>query len=79
MDYDDFLTPHIKAANPVSSGSFKTYALAQDLVSNRHSKGSLVLLVNYLLMQGDTFTSINEIAKELHEASIKDALYNIKL
>tara|TARA_R110000737_G_scaffold64473_3_gene92185 strand:+ start:1182 stop:1421 length:240 start_codon:yes stop_codon:yes gene_type:complete len=79
MDQHDFLTPHVREANPVSSGSFKTYALAQELVSNRHTKGSLVALVNYLLMQGNTYANINKIAEELHKESIDDALSGVKL
>jgi len=44
-DLDD----EIAAAHPMITGNHKRYALALDMVSARHSKGSLVELVNYLL------------------------------
>lgn len=45
---DDF-TEAIHAAHPVMSGNYEHLATAMDLVGNRRSKASLVLLVNYLL------------------------------
>lgn len=39
----------IEAAHPTITGKHKTYTKALEMVSNRHSKGSLVDLVNWLL------------------------------
>ena len=39
----------IDAAHPTITEKHKTYAKALEMVSNRHSKGSLVDLVNWLL------------------------------
>ena len=50
-DKKDDMTPGIEADNPTRSGSFGTYTKAMNLVSNRHSKGALVDLVNHLLME----------------------------
>jgi Protein of unknown function (DUF550) len=50
-DRDDDLTPMIDAAHPCLTRNFSTYERAQQLVTNRHSKGALVALVNYLLTQ----------------------------
>jgi hypothetical protein len=50
-DKPDALTASVDATNPVYTKDYKTYTEALELVSNRHSKGSLVGLVNYLLVQ----------------------------
>lgn len=49
-DRDDELTPLIKADFD-SAGFNERYARALELVHNRHSKGSLVALVAYLLKE----------------------------
>jgi hypothetical protein len=49
-DREDDLTPAIDAAHPMRTGDHATYERAVDLVGNRHSKQSLVALVNYLLV-----------------------------
>lgn len=50
-DIDDEWTPHIDAAFPTRSGSHDEYAMAMQMVGNRHSKGALVALVNWLLVE----------------------------
>ncbi len=49
-DRKDEWSDKIAAAHPVFSGSHKTYSTAQEMVGNRHTKSSLVELVNWLLM-----------------------------
>lgn len=41
----------ISAAHPMHSGNHKRYQRAAELISSRHSKGSLINLVNWLLSQ----------------------------
>jgi hypothetical protein len=48
-DKPDALTDAVEAAHPHHTKDFATYIEALELVSNRHSKGALVGLVNYLL------------------------------
>lgn len=43
----------IKAAFPTRSGSHEQYATAMKMVGHRHSKGELVALVNWLLLDRD--------------------------
>lgn len=43
------LDAEIAAAHPMLTGNHKRYAYAMELISARHSKGSLIDLVNYLL------------------------------
>ena len=43
------LDSEIRAAHPIRSGNHERYALAREMVSARHSKVSLINLVNYLL------------------------------
>jgi hypothetical protein len=50
-DRPDAWTDRIKAAFPTRSGSHEQYALAMKMVGNRHSKGELVALVNWLLVE----------------------------
>jgi hypothetical protein len=50
-DKPDALTAAVDATHPVYTKDYKTYTEALELVSSRHSKGSLVGLVNYLLVQ----------------------------
>jgi hypothetical protein len=49
---DDEWTERIKAAHPTRSGSHDEYGIAMRMVGHRHSKGELVALVNWLLVQG---------------------------
>jgi hypothetical protein len=51
-DAKDEWTERIRAAHPSRSGSHDTYATAMRMVGNRHSKGELVALVNWLLLTG---------------------------
>ena len=51
MDKEDYLTEAINQAHPLETGDHSTYGEALELVGNRHSKGSLVDLVNYLLVK----------------------------
>jgi hypothetical protein len=51
-DVDDEWTERIKAAHPTRSGSHDEYRIAMRMVGHRHSKGELVALVNWLLVQG---------------------------
>ena len=44
-------TDAIKAAFPTRSGRHDTYREAMRLVGDRHSKGALVALVNWLLIR----------------------------
>jgi hypothetical protein len=48
-DKPDDLTDQIKAAHPHHTRDFATYTRALEAVSNRHSKGELVNLVNFLM------------------------------
>ena len=50
-DVDDEWTAAIKAAHPVRSESHLEYAVAMKMVGHRHSKGELVALVNWLLVE----------------------------
>ena len=50
-DRDDELTEAIDALHPCETGDHKTYTKAMELIGNRHSKGSLVCLVNYFLVR----------------------------
>ena len=48
-DTPDQWSAAIDEAHPTRSGSHKQYGIAMTMVSHRHSKGSLVALVNWLL------------------------------
>jgi hypothetical protein len=50
-DKNDKWTEAIDAAHPLSSGSHEQWAIAMEMVGNRHSKGALVELVNWLLVR----------------------------
>jgi hypothetical protein len=50
-DTPDEWTEEIDAAFPTRSGSHEEYATALRMVGNRHSKGALVALVNWLLVR----------------------------
>lgn len=50
-DTDDEWTAAIREAFPTKSGSHDTYAIAVKMVGTRKSKGALVALVNWLLME----------------------------
>ena len=52
-DRTDEWTEQIKEAFPTRSGSHEHYAEAMRMVGNRHSKGELVALVNWLLVRCD--------------------------
>ncbi len=49
----DEWTERIRAAFPTRSGSHDAYATAMRMVGNRHAKGDLVALVNWLLVERD--------------------------
>ena len=48
-DRIDQWSERIAAAHAIETGDHKTYAVAREMVGNRHSKGALVELVNWLL------------------------------
>ena len=48
-DTRDQWSDSIDSAHPTLTGKHKSYEMAQEMVSNRHSKGALVDLVNWLL------------------------------
>jgi len=48
-DKDDEWSARIAAAHPLQTGDAATYGVAMEMVGNRHSKGALVELVNWLL------------------------------
>jgi hypothetical protein len=52
-DVDDEWTQAVKAAHPTRSDSHDQYAMAMKMVGHRHSKGELVSLVNWLLVERD--------------------------
>lgn len=52
-DKPDELSEAIDACHPMKTKTHDLYAKANELVSNRHSKGALVGLVHYLLCQED--------------------------
>ena len=50
-DTDDEYSDAIREAFPTRSGSHEEYAIAMKMVGNRYSKGELVALVNWLLVE----------------------------
>ena len=50
-DRTDRWTDRIEEAHPCNTGSHNVYAIAMEMVGNRHSKGALVELVNWLLTE----------------------------
>lgn len=50
-DVKDEWTEAVRAAHPTRSESHEEYATAMKMVGNRHSKGELVALVNWLLVE----------------------------
>lgn len=48
-DRDDEWTKEIQDAHPLNTKDHKTYAVACEMVHNRHGKFALVALVNWLL------------------------------
>lgn len=52
-DRDDEMSPAILQSHPAKSKDYTSYTAALELVSNRHSKGSLVALVCHLLRMRD--------------------------
>ena len=55
---EDEWSERIREAFPTRSGSHAEYAMAKRMVGNRHSKGDLVALVNYLLVANRTGTRV---------------------
>ncbi len=53
-DRDDKWTEAIDAAHPTRTGTHDQWATAMEMVSARHSKGSLVALVHWLLVKEET-------------------------
>lgn len=68
-DKRDEYSDRISAAFPTESGSHEEYALAMKLVGNRHSKGALVGLVNWLLVESGRLRSALEYALSQIESS----------
>ena len=56
--FEDEWSERIREAFPTRSGSHAEYAMAKRMVGNRHSKGDLVALVNYLLVANRTGTRV---------------------
>lgn len=52
-DKPDEFTAAIEKAHPVVTREHQRYALAMRMVGNRHSKGALIDLVNWLLKLND--------------------------
>lgn len=52
-DKPDAWSEQIAEAHPTRTGNHATYAKALEMVGNRHSKGALVELVNWLLSEID--------------------------
>ena len=50
-DDEDEWSGKIRDAFPTRSGSHEEYGIAMRMVGNRHSKGELVSLVNWLLVE----------------------------
>ncbi len=50
-DCEDEWSDEINKAFPTRSNSHDEYAIAMEMVGNRHSKGELVALVNWLLVR----------------------------
>jgi hypothetical protein len=74
-DKPDDLTAAIAAAHPLRTGHHASYARALELVGNRHSKGALVELVSYLLVQiGATAEAARAEERARVEAEIADLL-----
>lgn len=64
-DKQDRWTAAIDAAFPTRSGSHEQYAIAMQMVGNRHSKGALVALVNWLLVEQEKHLDrIDEVERE---------------
>ncbi len=53
-DKPDQWSEHIAKLHPTVTGKHKTYEIALEMVGNRHSKGELVDLVNWLLVTAAT-------------------------
>lgn len=50
-DREDRWSERIAKAHPTNTGLHTHYAIAMEMVGNRHSKGALVELVNWLLTE----------------------------
>lgn len=78
-DVDDEWTEQIDAAFPTRSGSHQQYAAARKMVGHRHSKGQLVALVNWILVERDAALSrtesLREVLTALTEFCADEALY----
>lgn len=69
-DRDDFLSEKIKEDQPaVKEDNFNAYVRALELVSNRHSKGALVCLVNHLICEIERLGGSIEPAKPVKVAA----------
>ena len=53
IDVCDEYSDAIDAAHPMNTKNFNCYNRAQEMVNNRHSKGSLVDLANWLLSRAE--------------------------
>ncbi len=77
-DKPDYLTPQIDAYHPLKTGDHKTREEANLLVSNRHSKGSLIDLVNYLLKRNKELEAENAELKETLESILDNCFLKKK-
>jgi hypothetical protein len=56
---------HIDAAYPTRSGSHAEWATAMKMIGNRHEKGDLVALVNWLLVENrNALRRLEELSKQ---------------
>lgn len=62
-DVKDEWSEQISEAFPTRSGSHEHYAEAMRMVGNRHSKGELVALVNWLLVRCDNRSRLDRETK----------------
>jgi hypothetical protein len=72
QDRDDELTDEIENLHPCETGDHKTYTKAMELIGNRHSKGSLVCLVNYFLAREKKLKAMQESKWQPIETAPKD-------
>lgn len=74
-DVEDEWSEAINAAFPTRSGSHGQYGVAMKMVGNRHSKGELVALVNWLLVMRDNAHAAAVARAERAESELEKARY----
>lgn len=75
-DKPDEYSDRIDDAFPTRSDSHNEYALAMELVGNRNSKGALVALVNWLLLERTTrpvvVSRVRDLLVKIHSTRLED-------